>query len=146
RQWRNPMLPPEWPGPPSGRRPGTGWSASSFYLLLGFPAPLDEQAGADHAAHGENHAQGEQDGRPVKLGQAVPKLLHGYDGLQWLSLKDGHVAHPVQRDPVDGAGVVRRDGIAGDIAAGGGAGVGGHGGVAVSQVVAGYVGGVIRPP
>ena len=106
---------------------------------------LQQQRSAGPRTYHSDNTQGNQhigptEGRGGRIG------FHRQRGLDGCTFEDGNIAHAVQGNAADCAGVFCRDRVAGDIAAGGAAGVGGNSGIAVAQGVTVRSGGVVRLP
>ena len=89
---------------------------------------LHQQRTADTGSCRSHNSEGNQHIGPAESG-CRGRYVRRLCGLDGCSLKNGNIADTVQGDPADRAGIIRRDGIALDIAAGGAAGVGGDGGI-----------------
>ena len=107
-----------------------------------------EQGCPDSGAARSDNAQGHQQERPIELalGGLGLRIRLNNHGLQGRALENGHIAGLVQGDPADRAAIVGGHGIALDVTAGCGAGIGGYGCVPVANGVSVQVGGVVRLP
>ena len=108
--------------------------------------PFVEQASANDAAGGKDHTQRHQDIGPVELDRITVRIRERRQRLYGCALEDGHIAGLIQGDPADSTAVIGGDRVAGHIAAGGAAGVGGHRRKAVSHGVSVRIGGIVRLP
>ena len=103
---------------------------------------LHQQRTADTGSCCSHNPEGNQHIGPAESG-CRGRYVRRLCGLDGCSLKDGDIADTVEGDPADCSGIVSRDGVALDVAAGGAAGVGGNGGIAVRHGVAVHVGGIV---
>ena len=75
-------------------------------IIVRLTAAPDEDRRSDPRAHQSHNAKGDQDSRPVELGGEL--VLRDCHRLEVRPLEDSHIPCPVQGDPADRPGVVRR--------------------------------------